>query len=836
MNSNQVNSQIELARWNRNRSSSLFVLFGGLCCVAVLVVALKSWNFINPDLRNQRSEYISDHLPFGSNGQWQFLNSAHNLKSRINADGWLLSPIKTTEQSTQAWNWHYRFKGILTGHSDSGLQNRTASPKVFLDSKRIVLQHPGEIEEFYESSSQGIKQGFVINNRPSGLVGNTLILEGEVATTLTLNSERADGLSFSLNQYTVFNYSGLKVFDATGRQLPSRLSYLATGQTNSLSIYIDESQAAYPITVDPLATSPAWTLESNVTFGTFGLRVAGAGDVNGDGFSDVIISSTKYDQEYNEGKVSAFYGSSDGLPTLESWSAESNQANSSFGGGIGTAIAGGGDVNGDGYSDVIIGAPTFDNGESDEGKVFVYFGAQQGLSQSANWTAEGDQVNGYFGSSVSFAGDVNNDGFDDVLVAATGLSKVYLYFGSATGLGLVPVWVSGTFANCLQIGFSVGSAGDINNDGYGDIILGSIYCSNGQTNEGRVFAYYGSGSGLATEPDWSFESDQANAHLGYRVASAGDVNSDGYSDVLVSAIIYDNGENNEGRVFLFLGSSSGLSAVPDWFAESNQSTPSGEFGALFGSDIASGGDVDGDGFGDVLVGARGYDRNGFLKDAGRVYLFNGSASGLSSEPSWIGEPPATAPNDYCGASVDGAGDITGDGYDDIIFGCYGYDNGQLNEGVVYLHYGEPVPSPTPVVSPTPTPSPTATPTSTPSPTPTPTPEPSVDPTVSPSVTPTLSPTPTPIVLLAPKIKVRGRTVFVSVTRKSSSKDKIRFIITNVDGEKKKLATKSKLSNSQKYRFWAKFAGLRKDTYQAKWELRRDGRPTYYSLSSTFNIE
>ena len=107
-------------------------------------------------------------------------------------------------------------------------------------------------------------------------------------------------------------------------------------------------------------------------------------------------------------------------------------------------------------------------------------------------------------------------------------------------------------------GVSVATAGDVNGDGYGDVIVGAKSYDNGQTDEGRAYLYLGSSSGLATSAAWTGESDQESTSYGVSVASAGDVNGDGYGDDIVGAYAYDNGQTNEGRAYLYLGSSSGL--------------------------------------------------------------------------------------------------------------------------------------------------------------------------------------------------------------------------------------------------------------------------------------
>ena len=305
-------------------------------------------------------------------------------------------------------------------------------------------------------------------------------------------------------------------------------------------------------------------------------------DVNGDGFGDVLVGVYDYDDgEGNEGRAYLYLGAPSGFATSFAWAEASPQASAEFG----ISVSSAGDVNGDGYGDVIVGADAYDNGSTDEGSAYVYLGTDSGLSTTATWTAESDQAYSYYGRSVASAGDVDGDGYGDIIVGAyrdgtANEGRAYVYLGSSAG-------PSGS-ASCSRepdnagayFGFSVASAGDVNGDGYGDVVVGAYGDEDGHADEGRTYLYLGSSSGLGTNADWTSESDQDSAYFGYSVASAGDVNGDDYGDVAVGAHYYDSGEANEGRVYLFLGSASGLSGGASWTAELHSSHAAKPFAVL----------------------------------------------------------------------------------------------------------------------------------------------------------------------------------------------------------------------------------------------------------------
>ena len=538
--------------------------------------------------------------------------------------------------------------------------------------RRIDYRRPGLVE-WWENRPEGLEQGFTVTALPEG--EGALVIDLVVAGALV--ELDGDAAIFTRAQGARLRFGSLAAWDERGRELPAWMEERDDG----LRLVVDDTGAVGTITVDPLLTTAAWRAESDQAVAVFGNSVASAGDVNGDGYGDVVVGAVWYDNgSTDEGAAFLYLGSGSGLSTSAAWTAESDQEEAYFG----RSVASAGDVNGDGYGDVVVGADNYVTGPTSAGAAFVYLGSASGLGAVATWTVASDEAYGGFGNAVASAGDVNGDGYGDVLVGAyrstngsANEGRALLYLGSASGLGTSATWTSESNQAAASFGFSLASAGDVNGDGYGDVVVGAPDYDNGATNEGRASVYLGSGSGLAASAAWTAESDQAEAEFGYTVASAGDVNGDGYGDVVVGAYGYDNGSTNEGRAFVYLGSASGLGTSAAWSAESDQ------VNAQFGTSVASVGDVNGDGYGDVVVGADGYD-NGESNE-GRAFVYLGSSSGLQTSAAWTAE--ADQSGGYFGASVACAGDVNGDGYGDVVVGAYGYENGSMLEGAAFVYLG-----------------------------------------------------------------------------------------------------------------------------------------------------
>jgi hypothetical protein len=383
-----------------------------------------------------------------------------------------------------------------------------------------------------------------------------------------------------------------------------------------------------------------------------GRAVAWAGDINGDGLGDFLVAAPKLAEE-----VRVYYGSTTSLaaPTV----LRGSQPGEKFG----TSVASAGDINGDGYADVLVGAPMYaDTGGLTYGAAYLFLGGAGGLSATPEWTAEGSEGSSQYGLAVSSAGDVNGDGFSDLLVgspgAGGGTGSVSLYVGSAGGVTLATV-----LDGSGQFGRAVASAGDVNGDGYSDIIVGAPFDAN---QAGTVTVFLGNTSPRDGLERFSHLSGADNSKkFGESVASAGDYNGDGYSDVIVGAPA-ESGDN--GAVYLYVGGESSLS-----FADSKKGWDDGRLGA----DVAAAGDVNGDGLGDLLIGMP-------ADDWGRAAVYFGNGDGLLSHDWWR---DAIGGEDLLGAAVSAAGDINGDGFGDLLIGMPGTDDGEIDEGRAVLILG-----------------------------------------------------------------------------------------------------------------------------------------------------
>ncbi|MEZ5540437.1 MAG: integrin alpha [Pseudomonadota bacterium] len=376
-----------------------------------------------------------------------------------------------------------------------------APGRVASQGARVEIERDA-VREWYTNSPAGLEQGFSLAARRAG-AGPLLLelaLEGAAAV------RQGDAVRITTTTGRTLSYGRLQAFDARGAGLQAELR---VSSPHRLQLRVDDRAAVYPISVDPLLTATAETLlESDQAYALFGFSVAAAGDVNGDGYDDVIVGAHTFDTgAADAGVAGVFLGSRNGVGDASIATAHARITGDQVEAWLGCSVSGAGDVNGDGYDDVIVGARRYDVGDwTDAGAAFVFLGSPAGLSDGSPESAQtrllGDQDGGW-------------------------------------------------------LGYAVDAVGDINGDGYGDVIVGAGRYDTAREDDGAAFLFAGSAGGIADAGPASayarFESGQARAYFGSAVAGAGDVDGDGVGDFIVGAYQYDCGQTNEGAAFVIPG-------------------------------------------------------------------------------------------------------------------------------------------------------------------------------------------------------------------------------------------------------------------------------------------
>lgn len=457
------------------------------------------------------------------------------------------------------------------------------------------------------------------------------------------------------------------------------------------------------IDLEALAPTDGFVIVGSDLGDTAGFAIAGAGDINGDGLQDLLIGAYKGENNggVDTGEVYVIFGQAGstraninlGALAATDGFRITGDADYDF---FGRSVAGGADVDGDGFDDIVVGAFGGDGGGPNAGEAYVIFGAAGAtradidittMTADDGYLIQGDLANDQAGRRVAL-GDVNDDGVADVIIGAQGADTdgadagaAYVSFRiqgiGAVDLGTLDVGdgfvIRGDTAGD-RAGYSVAFAGDINGDGIGDLIVGADSGDDGGTNAGEAYVIYGRSSGDRDDVDLTFLTpqfgfkiigDAAGDLLARSVSAAGDVNGDGIGDLIVGADSNDVGGNSAGAAYVIFG------RVGQTRTAIDLSTLSDTDGLVIRGDVAfdtlgqsvsAAGDVNGDGIDDLLIGAPNGKLGGHL--AGQAYILFGNRD--------FGAMQGSGNSDTL-QGTDGVDTLRGNGGDDVLDGRLGGD-------------------------------------------------------------------------------------------------------------------------------------------------------------------
>jgi len=352
---------------------------------------------------------------------------------------------------------------------------------------------------------------------------------------------------------------------------------------------------------------------------------------------------------------------------------------------------GSGDFNGDGYGDLVTGAYGNDDNGSSSGSAFVLYGGTT-ISESPIGSIYGPSSSDYLGYSIDSAGDVNNDGYDDVVIGAYGEDAAYLVYGSSTALSsdyeITDVYGAKFSADSTQyyFGYEVAGVGDWDADGYADLVVADY---GGYSYTSKVYLFTGSTSGMVgsisaeLSSHLEIEDDESGSYLAQPGSVGhGDFDGDGYADLGLGAYSDDSNGSAYGMGYVYHGPLSGSTTTSS--ADTTIDTSSASLAGAFGYGVSGVGDFNDDGYDELAMSAY-YE----VSYASRTYVYFGSASGWSSSIAHNSADltiSGTTSYDYF-SRPQGLGDSNGDGVDDFAIGGSGSDSGGSSSGSMALFYG-----------------------------------------------------------------------------------------------------------------------------------------------------
>lgn len=451
-------------------------------------------------------------------------------------------------------------------------------------------------------------------------------------------------------------------FDAYSNNLDAGSSYVVFGKSTPFS---------ERFALSSLTGTNGFRLDGVASLDYSGFSVSGAGDVNGDGFDDLIIGA-RFADPNGGGSGSSYVVFGKSTPFAATFSLGSLDGANGFrlDGAAqldfsGSSVSGAGDVNGDGFADVIIGAPSADPNGKRSGRSYVVFGsgapfaatlALGSLNGANGFSMEGVAAGDFSGRAVSDAGDINGDGVADLIVGAYfadpnggSSGSSYVVFGKRTPFAASFALSSLDGSNGFRLdgaaqnddsGYSVSAAGDINGDGIDDLIVGAAFAQPNGIASGSSYVVFGKRTPFASTLALStlngmngfrIDGSAQNDRVGRSVSAAGDINGDNIDDLIVSALNADFNGSDSGSSYVLFGQRTpfGAALAVSSLDGTNGFRLDGELAEdYFGASISDAGDINGDRIADLIIGASGADPNGgfsgssyvvFGRDTGQIF-------------------------------------------------------------------------------------------------------------------------------------------------------------------------------------------------------------------------
>jgi len=609
-----------------------------------------------------RSEYF---IQWESNtGIYQSNNRKNSLLATYTGQEMRITPRNAPQQ----WSFGLSVKGVAA--DGRPLYQPAAQTSVKLNDSTVQFNHDNHYTVEYVNNDEGIRQNFIIQQPAVPVQTLSVQLRASEGWRTVKRSETS--LTFS-NEQQQLSYNDLKVWDANGVILPAHFSIkndqvqievdvkkaaypitidpiVLNGTPQNANTFLQNNQsfslmgfavstaghASGDIYDDVILAAPAYQhanglqgalfvyygsnrginptrntmLVVNIFSGQNIIAIAGGGDVNGDGFDDVI-TTTPFDSTMGVNGIAVFYGSPAGVINVpEIIYGLPNR------GWFANALTISKDLDGDFIDDIVVGSAYASEGQNNEGIVTIIPGGFWGPAYTVWTDIEGAQVGRGLGRHVAAAGDINGDSYNDIIVADN--TRVLAYFGGPGGISTTPG------SSIVTNSMSLAAGGDINGDGHTDIIVGRDSDPAAGYYEGVVAVYYGSTTGIDSIPVQILTQLIDSSSFGQSVAFAGDINNDGHADIIVGAPSASNdpSQEDEGMAYVYYGRSSGINPVPASTIQSNQNT------GILGYSVAGAGDVNGDGYSDVLIGAFAFTNPQPLEGAGFVYHGDPGSAGL----------------------------------------------------------------------------------------------------------------------------------------------------------------------------------------------------------------